>query len=226
MPQYFHRVTLCIRANGIFLIPFIVLWLAGLTYVLTHDKEVPHLLLNEVHTPFFNTFFRYITEIGSTVPVFICVLLLFVRVRGAVFAMTTCLTASTVTSILKEIFAVPRPKVLLEQLGYQLVSVEGVHLHTTNSFPSGHTTAAFALCFSIAVLVKNRFAKVALLLIAVLVGCSRIYLGQHFLEDVLAGSLIGLTAVLLMTPFFDDSKHWGCGSLQSYLCRHQSPKRD
>lgn len=99
---------------------------------------------------------------------------------------------------LKHIFAVPRPSVLLNRLGYTFHTVEGVSLHSSLSFPSGHTAAAFALMFAISILCKHNWQRVLCLAIAVLTGFSRIYLSQHFLEDVLAGSVVGILSTLLV----------------------------
>ena len=57
------------------------------------------------------------------------------------------------------------------------------------SFPSGHTTTAFAAAVILA-LWYPRWAGVWLTL-AVLVGLSRVMLGSHFPSDVLAGALLG-----------------------------------
>lgn len=73
-------------------------------------------------------------------------------------------------------------------------------LEESFSFPSGHTTGAVTLVLVTAYLVwRQRPSKQALLVWAVsavvllvLVGGSRLYLGYHFLSDVLAGACVGL----------------------------------
>jgi membrane-associated phospholipid phosphatase len=79
----------------------------------------------------------------------------------------------------------------------------------TSSFPSGHTGAALALYGCLAVILlrnaKPRWLAVCLAVlgfaIPILVAASRVYLGMHYLTDVLAGLLasgIWLTVVLLV----------------------------
>ncbi|HSP48281.1 MAG TPA: phosphatase PAP2 family protein [Clostridiaceae bacterium] len=66
------------------------------------------------------------------------------------------------------------------------------------SFPSGHTTAAFALAATIAFLTPNPFISTVYVVLAAIVAMSRVYLGVHYPSDVTAGALIGtLYAVLV-----------------------------
>lgn len=57
------------------------------------------------------------------------------------------------------------------------------------SFPSDHATFAFAVAVSI-VLVSRRIGIVALAM-AALIGFSRVYVGEHYVSDVVVGALIG-----------------------------------
>ena len=50
--------------------------------------------------------------------------------------------------------------------------------------------------------------KILFLIIALLGEYSRIYLSQHFITDVLAGSLIGMLSVIIISPIFYEKK-WG-----------------
>ena len=59
------------------------------------------------------------------------------------------------------------------------------------SFPSGHTTQAFAVASVIAAHYDEPWVKVSAYGVASLVGFARMYHGQHFLSDVLGGAVIG-----------------------------------
>lgn len=74
-----------------------------------------------------------------------------------------------------------------------------------NSFPSGHTCAAFAFAVALCMTQPQRWAKGAALALAALMGFSRLYVGVHFPSDVLAGAVIGSLCGLLagwMVPRF------------------------
>jgi len=82
----------------------------------------------------------------------------------------------------------PRP---YEVFGDRLHLIVGEHMRHWHSFPSGHTMSAFAMFFLMIFFTEKIYLKWIWLLLALLVGMSRIYLSQHFFEDVLGGSMIG-----------------------------------
>lgn len=63
--------------------------------------------------------------------------------------------------------------------------------HDPNSFPSGHTCAAFAAGMIWVRTLPWRWGRIAAGALAVLMGLSRLYVGVHFPTDVLAGAVIG-----------------------------------
>ncbi|KTB89148.1 phosphoesterase [Pseudomonas syringae] len=104
--------------------------------------------------------------------------------RHAAFALTATLGTAIANGVLKTFFARARPEVLLEPL-------------TTYSMPSGHSSAAFALFMTLAVL-AGRGQPVRLRLTwmlvagipALAIALSRVYLGVHWPTDILAGMLL------------------------------------
>lgn len=60
-----------------------------------------------------------------------------------------------------------------------------------NSFPSGHTCAAFAAAMAWLRTLPGRGERILVVALAVLMGLSRLYVGVHFPSDVLAGAAIG-----------------------------------
>jgi undecaprenyl-diphosphatase len=63
-----------------------------------------------------------------------------------------------------------------------------------SSFPSDHATAAFAI--AMAIWLRNRRAGEVALVMAALLGISRVAVGTHYPSDVLAGAAIGIAAAL------------------------------
>lgn len=86
---------------------------------------------------------------------------------------------------IKPLVSRARPWVVMEGFQTLLTSSD------PNSFPSGHTCAAFAFAAAVCVAAPKKWMKAAAVIAAVLMGCSRLYVGVHFPSDVLAGAVIG-----------------------------------
>ena len=67
----------------------------------------------------------------------------------------------------------------------------------TASFPSGHTSAAFALATSMTIVKPKWYVYVPMFTWASLVGYSRMYLGVHYPSDVLVGFVAGSVWLIL-----------------------------
>lgn len=91
--------------------------------------------------------------------------------------------ASALNALLKDLVDRDRPPAAI---GFDaLVGVPG-----SASFPSGHAMTAFATAAAVAVLAPRM--RWPVLVLAALIGFSRVYLGVHFWLDVLVGSVFGL----------------------------------
>jgi membrane-associated phospholipid phosphatase len=89
----------------------------------------------------------------------------------------------------------------------KLKYIEGVYMVGQNSFPSGHSTSAFALFTCLALITENKLLKIIFIAFALTAAFSRTYLSQHWLVDVTFGSLIGtLSAVIFYFIFIDNNK--------------------
>jgi membrane-associated phospholipid phosphatase len=174
--------------------------LLGALLIIANTKSETHLEFNRFHTSFCDVFFYYATNLGEGYAVTLAVIMLLaIRYRLALIVALSNLLSASITQLLKHtLFAdVVRPKKFFEGL-HDLYLVPNVENHLYNSFPSGHSTCAFALYFSIALIVPNKILKFLCFLLALTVGYSRIYMSQHFFEDVYAGSLIGVICTLFI----------------------------
>ncbi len=192
-------------ANKIYFIPlFFLLIFIGIVLI-TVPIGTEFFLINPHHTPFYDTFFYLITYLGNgLVQAIILLPLLFIKFRVYILIVIAHLTSGLFAQIIKIIFEMPRPKNYFSHFEYFYIIPNEV-LYSNFSFPSGHTTSIFSLSIILAIITKNKFLKVIFLIIAILVGFSRIYLLQHFLLDVYFGMIIGSILGLLVYVLFAKS---------------------
>jgi membrane-associated phospholipid phosphatase len=165
------------------------------------------LWVNGNHTPLLDRFFSTITDLGAGllfIPLVGC--LLFVRFRFVVLAILVWAGHGIVCAILKRGFFgyLKRPREVLDNS--LLHFVPNVDVHSYFSFPSGHSATIFCLAFLASLFLKNRIASISFLLIALLVGYSRIYLLEHFLMDVAGGAAIGIIFTYMLWRYFETAK--------------------
>jgi len=103
-------------------------------------------------------------------------------------ALIAALIAGLISSTLKPLFDLARPTDILNFANYHLIGPK----ISRHSFPSGHTLSAFAISSSVVFFYKRKIITLSLLLLASLVGLSRIMLGVHWPIDVLMGATLGL----------------------------------
>jgi membrane-associated phospholipid phosphatase len=83
--------------------------------------------------------------------------------------------------------------------------VQNLLIHEYNSMPSGHTSAAWFMCFWISLAANKPWITLLMVFYAILVAYSRVYLFQHFPVDTAAGAMIG-TGVSLLVYYLNVSK--------------------
>lgn len=198
-----------INENRSFFIGYFLILILALLLKLAFTKEQLFLAVNLHHHPVLDYFFYGMTYIGDGV-FFILVLvflLLVVRTGFAVYGLIIYLVTSQIAQVLKRVFflGVPRPKRYFEGIS-QLHFVDGVQVHSMMSFPSGHTTSVFALATFLSLIARDKRWSIVYLGGAVLVAYSRMYLAQHFFEDVLMGSVIGVVVALVCYAWLEKSR--------------------
>ena len=201
-------------------IAYLVLLMLTLGMLYAYPKLELHLLLNSYHTRLQDTFFTYYSMIAEG-PIYLLGLLplFWKHVKLTVFFGLCELTGGGILQLLKFLFDMPRPASAFESCPDMVLPVvEGVSMHHSNSFPSGHASTFFVFCTCFALFLayrhhrKSRQGKaqtgvlyscslLLLLSLAALGAYSRVYLSQHFLSDVCVGSIIGFLTPCLLFYF-------------------------
>jgi membrane-associated phospholipid phosphatase len=209
-----------LKHNKLFLVTYSVLLVAGLLPVLIYTKTDVHLFINQFHSAFCDVFFKYITNLGSGVTVVIVsIILLFISIRYSLIMLASWAGEGIVVQFLKHIVFpdIDRPVSFFKTVA-ELHLVQDIELYNHFSFPSGHAATAFVIFTTLAIISKRNWVKLCLLFSAWIIAFSRVYLSQHFLEDILFGSLLGILAVIIFYWYFHRWKiPWADQPVQFYL---------
>ena len=162
-------------------------------------KNGSFFLLNGNHNSYFDLFFKYYTHAGdgwTWVPVVLACI--FFKKKYLVAVIAGIVFSTLLGQILKRVVFPDelRPITFLAD-NFPVHIIDGVYMLKTHSFPSGHTTTAFTIALILAHIINKKSWSVILPLLALLAGYSRVYLGEHFLTDVLAGICIGILSAIL-----------------------------
>ena len=141
-------------------------------------------------------FMKAITNLGSALVLISISILSFIFIKNKKFSLCIFLNLIFITisnQALKFVVQRPRPK------GYRLIAESGY------SFPSGHSMISMAfygfLIYLAYAYIKNKNLKwticIALSLLILLIGTSRIYLGVHYASDVIGGFLISISYLII-----------------------------
>jgi len=183
------------------------------------------LFLQSFETDFLNYFFQFWTDVGFSrwTSLFMLIILFGISFRYGFILMQAMMLNGLTSLWLKEVIALPRPAhvdlnvKLIQESAPNLTPFEGqgaksffgrmpqevitfLRANPPGSwgFPSGHTSNAMTLGGLLFLIAKKRWIRLFSVAIVVFVPLSRMYLGRHFLADVLGGYIIGLVFVFLI----------------------------
>ena len=167
------------------------LFFLGILFLAIFNNSNFSIIVNASHNNFLDQLFKYITYFGDGRFVFLIALIcLFIDKKNGTSILISLIINSIFIQFLKRVVFSDqfRPsfyfKNLIEDGSWNII--DGVELYEKFSFPSGHTASVFCLCISICIFIKKKHYQFLLVILAYIVGFSRIYLSQHFLVDVLA----------------------------------------
>lgn len=158
----------------------------------------------------FDNIMPIVTHFGGfkVLVVVLIVIILYAHLKGkrtlrrlTILALIAFLCSDIVTAILKHVIREPRPFVSLDNV--RLLISENDPL----SFPSGHTTSTLSVVtfyvLNMKELVKKHYMLIdaALIIFAIVIPFSRMYVGVHYPGDVLAGAVIGIIGALIINKY-------------------------
>lgn len=153
------------------------------------DNAVVDFFQGMQHIPAIDWIIKIITYLGENGILWILIAVIFLifkktRKCGIIILGSLVLGLIIGNLALKNIIARPRPFIADPSITLLISAPDGF------SFPSGHTLSSFAAATSIFAWDK-RYGIIALVM-AALIGFSRIYLCVHYLTDVICGAILGV----------------------------------
>ena len=147
-------------------------------------------LFNNIHIDYFIYLFKIITVFGDWYIPILVILSIFILIKNKWYFCIlsgSYLFAGLMSFVMKSIILRERPVIAL------------IKIPNSYSFPSGHTLTSIVfyitLCYILIMLYnikkKNILYVVTVILIS-LIAISRVYLGVHFLSDVIGGIILGI----------------------------------
>lgn len=183
----------------LFLILTYIIFIKKETYL---DNLASSYILDIRNDKLTNTMIR-ITNLGGAYALIALSLILLIVIKNKKYPLAiivNLISAFTISQILKLFFSRTRPA------GLHLVSV------VDKSFPSGHTMVSIAYYSFLAYLIFKHSKKkynsliisLTLLILPLIIAFSRIYLGVHYLTDIIGGILLGTIYIIVYINLYNE----------------------
>ena len=179
-----------------------------LSYVFLFDRLGQMSLINSFHSPWADLLFKIITSGAEiTIPILFLGYLIWKKSDLLKPYVISYIFSTVIVQFLKLVIFkdAMRPLAFFKGHGTSWHLVQNLLINEYNSMPSGHTSAAWFMCFWISLAAKKPFIAFILVFYAILVAYSRVYLFQHFPVDTAVGAFIG-TGVSLLVFYWNVSK--------------------
>lgn len=161
--------------------------------------------LEGIRMPILNELMLAVTTLGEETAFLVLAMIFFwcVDKKRGYLLMSVGFLGTMANQFMKLWFRIPRPWVLDPDFTILEAAREAAAGY---SFPSGHTTSAVATFGSIAATAKHKKTAWFCVILAVLVGLSRMYIGVHTPQDVLVGALTSVILIIALRRAITDGK--------------------
>ena len=151
-------------------------------------------MLEKIRIPVLNELMLAVTTLGEETAFLVIALIIFwcVDKKKGYYVMAVGFAGTILNQILKLACRVPRPWVLDPNFSILEQAREAAAGY---SFPSGHTQCAVGTFGSIAAFTEKKALRLTCVILAVLVGFSRMYVGVHTPADVLTAAACALLLI-------------------------------
>lgn len=182
-----------ILALFLFCISILIGILALKKYTVAIDSYAYDIIIR-LRSPFCDNFFKIVSFLFSTYAIIIyCIIFLIILKsrKYSYYIIYMMLSEALINNVIKIIFRRPRPSNL------------ALVIENTYSFPSGHTMAACIITYLIGNYISKKYSAKKYfitsleIIIILLVGSSRVYLGVHYFTDIIGAILISIAIILL-----------------------------
>ncbi len=162
-------------------------------------------ILEQIRNPFFNKLFLALTTLGEETAFLVIGLIVFwcISKRTGYYLMSVGFLGTVTSQAMKIACKVPRPWV--KDPSFTILE-EAREAAAGYSFPSGHTQTAVGTFGAIARTSKNTAVRWFFVILAGLVGFSRMYIGVHTPQDVLVGAAVSIVFIFALHPLMFGKK--------------------
>lgn len=197
------------KNNKAFLSVYLLFSISVILLLATNGKHEAQLLANQYYSPFFDGFFFYSTKVVEWFSLVVIISIFLLKgAKWGINGLSIYGLTALITYLLKRKIFIEAMRPTFNNTHFRLIPEDyALHQLSNHSFPSGHTTAAFTLFCFLAIISTNKNRGYLYAVIAVIVGYSRVYLSQHFFEDVLVGATIGTFSTFIFYFFLDKIKY-------------------
>jgi len=174
------------------------------------DKSLFLIINNNLKSTVGDIMFGAATLLGYGWPLFLVgtvILFVYNRKNRKIFWHNTLMlfialiSSGVISQALKYVFDTPRPLRAFETLiqNHTVVVYTLFHPLYARSFPSGHSATAFAAAWYLSSIIPSQ--KIFFFVVAFIIALSRVYVGVHFMSDIIVGSFIGCACAATVVYF-------------------------